>query len=992
MIVGNRNEDKNMKSYKPVRIVKTIKRSNRIVQALELPSCMNINPRSVYNKPEELTSMILEEEVDCTFLSESWERPEFTLQQLLPDLTEDFEFITNPHARPCHRQGGRPAIIIKKDKFRIKNLTNTIVNIPWGVEATWASITPKNVTQDSLIKMIILCSFYYPGPHSKVKTLLLDHISQTYHLLTAKYGDGLHFILGADANKLDLASILSLSPTMRQLVVTPTRGEAILDPILSTLGLWYQVPVSLPPLQADPGTRGATSDHMIVIMRPMNMVNNKPSRTTRQIKVRPLPESSINLIKAALHFHNWENVYNANTSNEKAHTFHKEVMGIVDKIAPEKFRNVSSDDQPWYTEQLKSFDRKRRREFRKNRRSEKYKRIQKEYSTKCSQAKKKFFNEMVRQVREANPSQWYSLLKRITKYDTQKEELHVGEISHLTDQEQVEAIANHFNATSQEYKQVETEDIELPEIPPESIPQFTASHIKGIMDKIKTNKSTIPGDIPARIVKESSAILCIPMVHMINHSINTASWPDQYKEELITPIGKQLPVEFLEQLRPISNLPICNKIQEACIAELVISDMKMGLDPTQFGNQKNTSIQHYLVSLIHRIVTNVDRNSRGEVNAVIMTFVDWKSAFSKQCHKLGIQSFIRNGVRPSLIPLLISYFQNRKIRIKHHGKTSKSRDQPGSGAQGATLGNWEFLSQTNNNADCVPIEDRFKFVDDLTTLEIINLLNIGLSSYNFKNHIPSDVPTDGYFVDKSHLKTQEYINHINEWTKKQQMEISAKKTKAMIINFTDKYQFSSRMQLNNMNIDIVDEMKVLGTIITNKLSWNENTTNLVQKVNKRMLLLKKVQKFGATLEEMVHIWVVYCRSVLEQSAVVWSSSISDENSNDLERTQKVFAKLVLKNKYKDYETSLGLLNLETLYERRKQLYSSFANKCIKNGKLKQHFPENEKNQIETRQQEKYKIEHANTNRMKNSSIIYMQHLLNEEYKKKETNESHNKKP
>ena len=857
-----------------MRNVKTVKRSNRIVQALELPSCMNINPRSVYNKPEELTAMIQEEEVDCTFLSESWERPDFTLQQLLPDLVEDFEFITNPHARPSGRQGGRPAIIIRKDKYRIKNLTNTLVNIPWGVEATWASITPKNVTQDSLIKRIILCSFYYPGPHSKVKTLLLDHISQTYHLLTAKYGDGLHFTLGADANKLDLTSILTLSPTMRQLVVTPTRGDAILDPILSTLGLWYQVPVSLPPLQADPGTRGTSSDHKIVIMRPMNMINNKPSRSTRQIKVRPLPDSLLNLIKASLQIHNWKNVYDAKTSSEKAQIFHKEVMEVVDKIAPEKVRNISSDDQPWYTEHLKVLDRKRRREFRKGRRSDRYKTIQKEYNIKCSRAKKKFFSEMVRQVRESNPSQWYSLLKRITKYDTQKEELHVAEISHLTDEEQVEAIANHFNATSQEYKQVEKEDIELPEISPESVPEFTAIHIKSIMDKIKTNKATIPGDIPARIVKQSSAILSTPMVHMINHSIKTGSWPDQYKLELITPVGKQLPVELLEQLRPISNLPICNKIQEACISELVISDMKMGLDPTQFGNQKNTSIQHYLVSLLHRIVTNVDKNSRGEINAVLMLFVDWKSAFSKQCHKLGIESFLRNGVRPSLIPLLISYFQNRKITVKHHGKTSKTRNQPGSGAQGATLGNWEFLSQTNNNADCVPIEDRFKFVDDLTTLEIINLLSIGLSSYNYKHHIPSDVPTNGHYIENTQLRTQDYINHISEWTKKQKMEISTKKTKAMIINFTENYQFTSRMQLNNVNIDIVDEMKILGTIVTNDLSWNKNTKHLVQKVNKRMLLLKKVQKFGATREEMVHIWIVYCRSILKQSSVVWSSSLS----------------------------------------------------------------------------------------------------------------------
>ena len=126
----------------------------------------------------------------------------------------------------------------------------------------------------------------------------------------------------------------------------------------------------------------------------------------------------------------------------------------------------------------------------------------------------------------------------------------IAEINHLTDEEQVEAIAKHFNATSQEYNQVKKSDIEIPEIPPESVPTFTSIQIKVVIDKIKTNKATIPGDIPERIVKQCSSILSIPMVHMINHSIHTGSWPDQYKE-LITPIGKQLPVELLEQLWPI---------------------------------------------------------------------------------------------------------------------------------------------------------------------------------------------------------------------------------------------------------------------------------------------------------------------------------------------------------------------------------------------------------------------------------------------------------
>ena len=104
------------------------------------------------------------------------------------------------------------------------------------------------------------------------------------------------------------------------------------------------------------------------------------------------------------------------------------------------------------------------------------------------------------------------------------------------------------------------------------------------------------------------------------------------------------------------------------------------------------------------------------------------------------------------------------MRVKFHGEISEKRDQPGSGAQGATLGNWEFLSQTNDNANCVPLEDRFKFVDDLSILEVINLLNIGLCSYNFKHHVASDIPEHGQYIPNDALRTQHNLNDINEWT------------------------------------------------------------------------------------------------------------------------------------------------------------------------------------------------------------------------------------
>ena len=180
---------------------------------------------------------------------------------------------------------------------------------------------------------------------------------------------------------------------------------------------------------------------------------------------------------------------------------------------------------------------------------------------------------------------------------------------------------------------------------------------------------------------------------------------------------------------------------EKIVSEIVVKDMEGSLDPSQYGNQKHKSIQHYLMRLLNRVLTSLDRNSKGEINAALCMFVDWKQAYSRQCHTLGIRSFINNGVRASIIPLLISYFEDREMRVKWHGKMSQPRKLPGAGAMGANLGNWEFLSQTNDNADCVPVEDRFKFVDDLSTIEIINLLTIGLSSVYMKNQVPSDIPS-----------------------------------------------------------------------------------------------------------------------------------------------------------------------------------------------------------------------------------------------------------
>ena len=109
--------------------------------------------------------------------------------------------------------------------------------------------------------------------------------------------------------------------------------------------------------------------------------------------------------------------------------------------------------------------------------------------------------------------------------------------------------------------------------------------------------------------------------------------------------------------------------------------MAPSIDKSQYGNQKGLSIQHYLVNMVHRILKLLDTNNDSEKYAVIAKLVDWSKAFDRQDPTLGVQSFIRNGVRPSTIPVLINYFQDMKMIVKWNGFFSSVRDLPGGGPQ-----------------------------------------------------------------------------------------------------------------------------------------------------------------------------------------------------------------------------------------------------------------------------------------------------------------------
>ena len=88
---------------------------------------------------------------------------------------------------------------------------------------------------------------------------------------------------------------------------------------------------------------------------------------------------------------------------------------------------------------------------------------------------------------------------------------------------------------------------------------------------------------------------------------------------------------------------------------------------------------------------------------------------------------------------------------------------------------------------------------------------IGIFSHNFKNQVPNDVPSYGQIIPNTNMRSQGYIEDISKWKKTNRCYFLRKKTKSMIGNFTENFQFHTRLKLNNSNIQVVEKMKILGT-------------------------------------------------------------------------------------------------------------------------------------------------------------------------------------
>ena len=209
--------------------------------------------------------------------------------------------------------------------------------------------------------------------------------------------------------------------------------------------------------------------------------------------------------------------------------------------------------------------------------------------------------------------------------------------------------------------------------------------------KSKKPNSTVPGDMPKRIVQEFSCELSTPVTIIYNSILRTLQYPRQWVVEYQIPLPKVNMPSSVDELRNIAKTAFYSKVFESFLSDWLMPLVGPYLDPCQYG-LKGGSITHYLFQLLKFIHEYLDLK---DPHAVLIALIDLSKAFNRVSHQMVIEDLYDMHVPPWLLVILSSYLTERSMILTYKSASSTPRSLPGSSPQGAFLGIFFFVVKYN---------------------------------------------------------------------------------------------------------------------------------------------------------------------------------------------------------------------------------------------------------------------------------------------------------
>ena len=238
-----------------------------------------------------------------------------------------------------------------------------------------------------------------------------------------------------------------------------------------------------------------------------------------------------------------------------------------------------------------------------------------------------------------------------------------------------------------------------------------------------------------------------------------------------------------------------------------------------------------------------------------------------------------------------------------------------------------------------------KWIDDFTVLAAIDLKKTLVANMHPIRPVPFRGRTEHSLPIRENMLQSE-IDKIVLLCRDRNMLLSNIKTKAMIFNPLRIYDITPEISISpGTYTEVVEEQKILGTIIRSDMRTISNTEYICKRAYTRMWILRRLKALGCPVPELLDVLRQQILSICEGNVAYWGPMITKEESNMLERCLKTALHIIYQERYINFRQVLRLANMKSLKIRRVELITTFSKKAFRHSKFRGWFSESEARNI-----------------------------------------------
>ncbi|KAG7302626.1 hypothetical protein JYU34_012573 [Plutella xylostella] len=564
----------------------------------------------------------------------------------------------------------------------------------------------------------------------------------------------------------------------------------------------------------------------------------------------------------------WDEVFNADTVDEKVSVFNSLIIQLYDVHAPVRSVRMKHFPAPWLTDEIKIIINRKvaaKSKFKSrptdlNR--EKYTALRNHCNKVCRDAQRRHIHES---IQNGDPAKVWNFLRSLGVGKSRSQTIPKDLDLNLLNQHFTSSVAMDSATKLRTLNNLST--IPTPDFSEFNFSHFTDCDIERSILAI-TSKAVGSDSISRNMVLPILDIILPVISHILNFSISSNTFPSSWKDAQVTPLPKKANPSFSDY-RPISILPFLSKVLERLVHHqlnrfLVQNNL---MNPYQSGFRPG----HSTVTALVKITDDVRQGmENGELT--VLSLLDFSNAFNTVDFDILLGVLRSLNVSPTVIDWFHSYLHGRRQRIRIEESYSVWCSTTAGVPQGGVLSPLLFAIFINSISNNISSSYHL-YADDL----------------QIYNHAPiSDLPVAIH-------KTNTDLDYILAWSQNYGLKVNPNKTQVIILgsprfsSFVD-YNALPPIVFDGVHIPWSKQVKNLGVYMDNAMTWKTQLDEVSRKVFASAGSLRRLRNFLPTATKIV-LSQSLLLPILDYADSCYPD-LTEEQLNKLERLQNVCIRFI----------------------------------------------------------------------------------------------------